>query len=48
MRVDPPPRAKTKNVLWAYILQNPYRALSVKVWLLQYEERLNNIHHMRI
>ena len=42
------PSAKTKNVLWAFILQKPYKVLSVKAWLLQYDERLNNMDYMRI
>ena len=42
------PPAKTKHVLWAYILQKPHKVLSVKAWLLQYEKRLNNMDHMRI
>ena len=45
----PPPLAKTKNVLWAYILQKPHKVLSVKAWLkLQYDKRLNIMDHMRI
>ena len=48
LKLTPPPPAKTKNVLWAYILQKPHKILSVKVWLSQYEKRLNNIDHMRI
>ena len=44
----PPPPAKTKNVLWAYILQKPHKVLSVKAWVLQYEKRLNNKDHVRI
>ena len=30
------------------MLQKPHKVLSVKVWLLQYEKRLNNMDHMRI
>ena len=50
IKVDTPPPAKPKNVLWlwAYILQEPHKVLSVKAWLLQYEKRLNNMDHMRI
>ena len=48
LKMTPPPPAKTKNVLWTYILQKPHKVFSVKAWLLQHENKLNIMDHMRI